>query len=157
MPEIYLVLHNIRSLYNVGSLFRTADGAGVTRMFLTGYTGTPPRKEIKKTALGAEDNVPWEHDWDIDAVLQKLKNQGVQIVGVECSPESQHYMDIGYQSPVALVLGNEVTGVEDEVRAYCDVVAHVPMHGIKESLNVSVCGGVLLYGLRHVFNTKGRA
>lgn len=148
MSEIYLILHNIRSLYNVGSLFRTADGAGVRKIFLTGFTGTPPRKEIHKTALGAELSVPWEHHWELEPVLQMLRDQRVQLVGVERSLESQHYLRVPYCAAVAFILGNEVWGVEPEVMEQVDTLVHIPMYGQKQSLNVAVCGGILLYGVR---------
>jgi 23S rRNA (guanosine2251-2'-O)-methyltransferase len=148
MTDIYLILHNIRSLHNVGSLFRTADGAGVKKIYLTGFTGTPPRKEIHKTALGAEEHVDWEHNWELEEVLKKLKDQGVQIVGVECAEQSQHYLAVHYASAVAFILGNEVWGVEPEIMEQVDCLVHIPMYGVKQSLNVAVCGGILLYGVR---------
>ena len=148
MSDIYLILHNIRSLYNVGSLFRTADGAGVRKIFLTGFTGAPPRKEIQKTALGAEDFVDWEHHWELEPVLESLRREGVQIVAVEKDAHSVHYLRAAYRLPVAFVLGNEVWGVEPEILAGADLRVSVPMLGQKQSLNVAVCGGVLLYGVR---------
>lgn len=150
MTEITLILHNIRSLHNVGSLFRTADGAGVKKIFLTGFTGCPPRKEIHKTALGAEEHVEWEHHWELETVLTTLKSQGVQIVGVESAAQSQHYLRIDYAPAVAFILGNEVWGVEPEIMEQVDQLVQIPMYGIKESLNVAVCGGILLYGVREV-------
>jgi 23S rRNA (guanosine2251-2'-O)-methyltransferase len=150
MTEITLILHNIRSLHNVGSLFRTADGAGVKKIFLTGFTGCPPRKEIHKTALGAEEHVEWSHHWELEEVLKKLKSEGVQIVGVESDAQSQHYLQIAYAPAVAFILGNEVWGVEPEIREQVDQLVQIPMYGIKESLNVAVCGGILLYGVREV-------
>ncbi|MGE3724473.1 MAG: TrmH family RNA methyltransferase [Candidatus Sericytochromatia bacterium] len=150
MTEITLILHNIRSLHNVGSLFRTADGAGVKKIFLTGFTGCPPRKEIHKTALGAEEHVEWEHHWELETVLTTLKSQRVQIVGVESAAQSQHYLRIDYAPAVAFILGNEVWGVEPEIMEQVDQLVQIPMYGIKESLNVAVCGGILLYGVREV-------
>jgi 23S rRNA (guanosine2251-2'-O)-methyltransferase len=148
MTDIYLILHNIRSLHNVGSLFRTADGAGVRKIFLTGFTGTPPRQEIHKTALGAEDFVDWEHQWELEPVLTRLRQDGIQIVAVERDQRSQHYLRASYHLPVAFLLGNEVWGVEPEVMDQVDLLVSVPMLGQKQSLNVAVCGGVLLYGVR---------
>lgn len=156
MTEIYLILHNIRSLHNVGSLFRTADGAGVKKIFLTGFTGCPPRKEIHKTALGAEEHVEWEHNWELEVVLKTLKSQGIQIVGVESDAQSQHYLEIPYAQSVAFILGNEVWGVEPEIMEQVDQLVQIPMYGIKESLNVSVCGGILLYGVREVVRVRAQ-
>jgi len=155
MSEIYLILHNIRSLHNVGSLFRTADGAGVSKIYLTGLTGFPPRKEIHKTALGAEEFVAWEHHWELEPVLNQLKAEGVQLIGVERCERSQHYLRVDYRLPVAFLLGNEVWGLEPEVIESMDALVNIPMHGQKESLNVSVCGGILLYGVRAWAEFKG--
>lgn len=150
MSELRLVLiaHNIRSLYNVGSLFRTCDGAGVRQLWLTGYSGFPPRKEISKTALGAEEAVKWQHSWEIAPVLTHLREQGFTIAAVEQTEQSQVYTDYRVPDKLALILGNEVSGLEPEVLALIDTALHVPMLGIKKSLNVAVCGGVILYGLR---------
>jgi tRNA G18 (ribose-2'-O)-methylase SpoU len=147
-PIIDVILHNVRSLYNVGSFFRTCDGAGVRHLYLTGYTGFPPRKEIAKTALGAEEHLAWSHHWELVPVLEQLRAAGTQVVAVERNPRSQHYLEVAYRPSVALLFGNEVTGIEAEVEALCDATAEVPMHGFKESLNVAVCGGILLYGVR---------
>jgi 23S rRNA (guanosine2251-2'-O)-methyltransferase len=147
-PIIDVILHNVRSLYNVGSFFRTCDGAGVRHLYLTGYTGFPPRKEISKTALGAEEHLSWSHHWELLPLLEQIKAEGTQLVAVERNPRSQHYLEVAYRPPVALLFGNEVTGIEAEVEALCDATAQVPMHGFKESLNVAVCGGILLYGVR---------
>lgn len=146
----YLILHNIRSNQNVGSLFRTADSAGISKIFLTGYTPAPldkyerPVKEIAKTALGAEKTVPSEK-MDIQGCIEMLKKEGVQIVAIEQSTNSIPYRNVEIQFPVAFILGNEVTGVEKEILDLCDVIAEIPMHGEKESLNVSVAGGIALF------------
>jgi len=146
----YLILHNIRSGQNVGSLFRTADSAGVQKIFLTGYTPTPldkyerPVKEIAKTALGAEKSIPWETCSFEDCVL-KLKKENVQMVAIEQAESSVPYRKVNILFPVAFVLGNEVTGLEPEVLRHCDVIAEIPMKGEKESLNVSVAGGIAIF------------
>lgn len=149
--KINVILHNIRSLYNVGSFFRTCDGVDIEKLYLTGYTGYPPRKEITKTALGAENHVSWEQHRELAPLLCSLKQQGVMIVAVERTATSQHYLAVPYRFPVAVIFGNEVTGVENEWLAQVDAIAHVPMLGYKESLNVAVCGGVVLYGLRQLW------
>lgn len=152
---LHVIVHNVRSLYNVGSFFRTCDGAGIEKLYLTGYSGFPPRKEITKTALGAEESVAWEQHWDLAPLLQNLKARGVMLVAIERSATSQHYLEIPYRFPLAVIFGNEVTGVESEWLQQVDATAHVPMFGGKESLNVAVCGGVVLYGLRQLW--EGRA
>lgn len=149
--SLILIAHNIRSLFNVGSLFRTCDGAGIQRLYLTGYTGFPPRKEITKTALGAEESVDWAHHWEIEDVLYPLKATGYEIWCVEKSQSSQDYTRPHIPEKLALILGNEVSGVEPELLEHSDKTIHVPMYGHKVSLNVSVCAGVILYGLQSRF------
>jgi tRNA G18 (ribose-2'-O)-methylase SpoU len=153
--ELVLVAHNIRSLHNVGSLFRTADGAGVNRFYLTGYTGCPPRKEISKTALGAELSVPWEHHWELAPVLNLLRAEGYAVAAIERNARSQAYTDYRVPARLALILGNEVTGLDAEAMGEADTVLEVPMLGQKESLNVAVCGGVMLYGIRALWSFQG--
>lgn len=151
--EVYVILHNIRSLHNVGSMFRTADAAGVSKLFLTGYTPTPVnrlgavRSEITKTALGAERIVSWEHKKDISAVLKKLRSANVQLVAVEQDTRAVDYRTLKVRRPVALLMGNEVRGLSRAVRNVCDAIIEIPMRGQKESLNVSVAFGVVLYSL----------
>lgn len=149
---IYLIIHDVRSAHNVGSLFRTADGVGVAKIFLTGYTGAPidrfGRKDTKvsKVSLGAEDTVPWEKR-DIAELVAELKKQTVKVVALEQSPNAvplDAYVPTG---DVALVVGNEVGGVPDDVLALCDAVVEIPMRGSKESFNVSVATGIALYKL----------
>lgn len=149
MPRhIRLLAHNIRSLWNVGSFFRTADAFAVEKVYLTGYTGTPPRKEISKTSLGADEWLPWEHAEDPATVLRALKADGWTIVALELTPDA---VDINVYEPpdkLCLVLGHEVTGVSDELIDLCDVALQIPMLGKKESLNVAVATGVALHRLR---------
>lgn len=146
----YLILHDIRSNQNVGSLFRTADAAGISKIYLTGYTPTPldkyerPVKQIAKTALGAEKTVLSEKK-DIQDCIEMLKKEGVQIIAIEQSEKSVPYRDVEVTFPAAFILGNEVTGIEKEILDLCDVIAEIPMQGEKESLNVSVAGGVALF------------
>ncbi len=142
---VVAVLENIRSLYNVGSMFRTADGAGIEKLYLTGYTGYPPRKEIDKTALGSTESVSWEHNTDTIAVLRHLKEQGYQLVVLEHTDASVMYTDAAFQFPVCIVLGNEVDGVTPEVAEMCHMAIEIPMRGVKQSLNVAVACGVVLY------------
>jgi len=142
----FLLLDNIRSMQNVGALFRTADGAGFQKIYLTGITPTPPRKEISKTALGAELTVPWEWYEDPLEILGKLRQQWVQIVTLEQSSRSIPYTEISLESrPVCLVLGNEVSGVWSQILDLSDTVIEIPMLGSKQSLNVSTAGGICMY------------
>lgn len=145
--QIVALLHNIRSLHNVGSIFRTSDGAGVRKLFLCGETGYPPRPEIAKTALGAEESVPWEYWMDAVECVAKLKKEGVRIVGLELTPHSVDYRDVVARGPVCLVVGNEVAGLPAELLALCDEYMQIPMRGEKESLNVSVAFGIAAYAL----------
>ena len=147
-----MILHNLRSEENVGSLFRTADAFGVEKIYLTGYTPAPidrfkrPVSKIAKTALGAERIVPWEQG-SVAAVISALKSERVRILALEQDVRSVALH--AYQRParVAVVLGNEVEGIDAATLALCDDVVHIPMRGTKESLNVAVAGGVALYTL----------
>ncbi|MBT4349798.1 RNA methyltransferase [bacterium] len=149
--EFYLIAHNIRSLYNVGTIFRTADALGVDRLFLTGYTGCPPRKEISKVALGAEDSVPWKHYKNTTHLIKKLKAEGVQIIALEKNNKSINYLDFKPKFPVALILGHEIEGVSSQLLKQADKTISLPMNGIKESLNVGVAMAVAGY---HVISQK---
>jgi len=149
--KTFVILHNIRSAHNVGAIFRTADGAGVSKIFLTGYTPAPidrfgrPRKEIMKTSLSATESVPWEEYGDIDSCLLKLRQEGVTIVAVEQHPLSKIYRDYIPTGDTAYIFGNEIDGVPYDVCESADAVLSIPMHGEKESLNVSVTAGIILF------------
>ncbi|MFH0851823.1 MAG: RNA methyltransferase [Candidatus Peregrinibacteria bacterium] len=148
--RILLLAHNIRSLWNVGSLFRTSDAFGVERIYLTGYTASPPRREISKTALGAEETVPWEKAEDPAQVIAKLKKQGFTIVALEQARGAKDLKDYEPPSKICLIVGHEVLGVPKELLKLCDDIVHIPMHGGKESLNVAVVAGIALHHLRSV-------
>lgn len=145
---IRLLAHNVRSLLNVGSFFRTCDAFAVERLTLTGYTGTPPRKEISKTTIGAEKTVLWEHAADPVVVLQNMKRDGWQIVALELMPTAIDIDSFEPSDRVCLVVGHELTGVPKDILACCDTVVSIPMLGSKESLNVAVAAGVALHRLR---------
>lgn len=142
-----IIAHNLRSLHNVGSIFRSADVFAVEKIFLTGYTGTPPQKEIAKTALGSEDRVAWEKVENIFSLIEKLRAEGYQVIGLETGEDARPLGDLSSDKPIALVLGNEVTGIEPEVREKLDVLAEIPMLGPKKSLNVSVAAGIAMFVL----------
>lgn len=151
MSEIALILLDIRSSENVGSIFRTSDAAGVSKLFLAGYTPAPldrfKRKNTKlaKAALGAEQFVPWESALDVQELIARLKKEGWQIVAVEQDPRSVSYETFRPASRVAYILGNEVEGVAKEALEACDAIVEIPMRGKKESLNVSVAAGIVLF------------
>ena len=139
------VLNNIRSLYNVGSIFRTADGAGLEKLWLCGITGCPPNNMISKTALGAENLIPWEHRQDAIELLRQLKGKGYKIVLLEQIGGSILYQDFKPEGKTCLVVGNEISGVSDELLSLCDVALEIEMRGAKNSLNVSVAFGIAAY------------
>ncbi len=147
---VVLVLHDVRSSHNVGSAFRTADGAGVTKIYLTGYTPAPVDRfgrevsEIAKTALGAEKTLVWEKK-EISECLTKLKEEGFQVIALEQHLNSVDYKSVKPKYPVTFVFGNEVDGLNQDILKMCDVIAEIPMKGGKESLNVSVAFGIGVY------------
>lgn len=143
-----VILNNIRSLYNVGSMFRTADGVGVEKIWLCGITGYPPHKDIAKTALGAETRVPWDHCYDIVALIRDLKDRGYKIVLLEQMDQSVEFAEFCPRGPVCLVVGNEIEGVSEGVVPYCDAAVEIEMAGMKNSLNVAVAFGIVAYHFR---------
>lgn len=151
--EIIVTLDNIRSRENVGSIFRTADAAGVDKIYLCGITPTPPHEKISKTALGAETYVPWEYHKQTWRLLAKLK-RGMSIVALEQTKESEDVFKFKPKFPLVLVLGNEVKGLSPQILKYCDKKIFIPMYGKKESLNVSVAAGIALYQLKMRFNHR---
>ncbi len=146
--HICLLAHNVRSLWNVGSFFRTCDALGVEKLYLTGYTGIPPRKEITKVAIGAEEFVPWEHREDPIAIVQELEAKGWQIVALELLPQAKELTSFRPAEHVCLIVGHELSGVPGEILGLCDAVIKIPMLGKKESLNVAVAAGIALHQLR---------
>lgn len=154
MTDLVVIAHNIRSLHNVGSIFRTSEGAGVNKIFLTGYTGIPPRKEISKVALGSENVIAWQQFKNISSLITKLKTDGYFVIALEQDPRSVSYRDIKIpiQKKVALIVGNEVLGVSKALRDKADVIAEIPMIGSRKSLNVSVAFGIAIYSISESFN-----
>lgn len=150
-----VVLNNIRSLYNVGSIFRTADGAGVEKIWLCGITGQPPSSRISKTALGAETQVPWEYREDARGLINELKRRQYQIILLEQARESRPYETFEPTSPVCLVLGNEIEGVSQDILSVSDEAIEIEMAGLKNSLNVSVAFGVVAYHFRNCLKNNG--
>ena len=142
---LYALCENIRSLYNVGSIFRTSDAVRLDKLFLTGYTGYPPRKEIDKTALGAVDSVEWEYSENTIEVVRQIKKKNIQIVALEHTTNSISYADFEFTFPFCLLLGNEVDGLTNELIREADASIEIPMFGLKQSLNVSVAYGIVMY------------
>ena len=146
--EFYVICDNIRSLENIGSIFRTADALGVTKIFLCGISGRPPHQKISKTALGAENDVPFEYYRQTGRLLDKLKKEKVSIVALEQSLKSVEYSTFNPKFPLALVIGNEVTGIKNHILKKADKIIFLPMKGKKESLNVSVAFGIAGYEIK---------
>ncbi len=152
MP-VYILLDNIRSSYNVGSIFRTSDGAMIKKLILCGYTPHPPKKEVLKTALGSHESVEWEYVKDPVEAVKKLKSDGVKICALEHTDKSVHYSSITKNDfPLCMILGNEITGVSQELIDLCDFSIEIPQYGIKQSLNVAVAYGVAVFELRKVYS-----
>ncbi len=149
------LLDSVRSLYNVGSMFRTADGARIKKLYLCGYTPHPPRREIEKTALGATATVPWEYQRDPLVPLRELKAGGTRIIVLEQTDASIPYYDVPKKDfPLCLVVGNEITGVSKEIVELADGAIDIPMYGMKQSLNVAVAFGIAVFGLLHRWQEK---
>lgn len=155
--SVVAIFHDVRSAHNVGSLFRTADGAGISKIYLTGYTPAPRDRfgredaSIAKTALGAEKHIQWEKG-EVSEVISKLKEEGYAVVGVEQTAGSLDYRTYNPSEKTAYIFGNEVGGLSQGVLAQCDVVVEIPMNGKKESLNVSVAAGIILFRLADKLN-----
>ena len=148
---VCLILHNIRSVYNVASIFRTAECAGVSQIYLTGITPTPTdrfgraRKDFAKVSLGAEKTVPFEYRANVTALVRRLQKEKVLCIAVEQAKNSVDYRRVRVRKHTAYLLGNEVSGVPPFLLRHCDVVVEIPMRGSKESLNVAVAVGVILF------------
>ncbi|HVZ40857.1 MAG TPA: RNA methyltransferase [Candidatus Kapabacteria bacterium] len=142
------ILEDIRSLYNVGSCFRTADAMLLDRLVLCGYTPAPPRKEIAKTALGATESVPWEYVQDTAEAIIALKGEGYRVLALEITDSGVPLDRIAYDGrPIAFVAGNEIAGVSARALAECDGAVEIPMYGVKHSLNVAVAFGIAAWEL----------
>ncbi len=145
--QLILIAHNIRSLHNVGAIFRTADSFGVSKIYLTGYTGAPPDPKITKVALGADEYVPWEKVKNLGPLLKKLRTQKIRIAVLENNVKYKTIPLPKYRAkfPLALILGEETKGNTKQILDLADDILEIPMYGQKESLNVSVACGVALY------------
>ena len=146
LPVVAL-LDNVRSMYNVGAFFRAADGVGLEKLCLCGITAHPPKKAIAKTALGAEQTVPWEHNWNAIDVAEKMRRNGFELAAIETTPHSVDLFEWHPKFPVCVAFGHEVDGLRSELIEMADTHVHVPMLGQKTSLNVATAAGVVLYEL----------
>lgn len=173
---LVLIAHNVRSAHNVGALFRTADGAGVTKVFLTGYTPRPyvpkknavddnrryvtltkAEKELAKTALGAEMSMRWTRMTSVKKALATLRREKYTVVGLEQSATSYDYREYAPVGPLALVVGNEVRGLDPAILKQCDAIIAIPMRGTKNSLNVAVATGIALYQIANIMENNKRS
>jgi len=151
---IILIVDSVRSAYNIGSIFRSADSAGIEKIILCGYCPIPPREDISKTALDADKTVLWEYSKDCTDAIRACKEKGYTVLAVELTEmgilydalEAMHY-------PLALVVGNEVSGIDDECIALCDGAIEIPMYGVKHSLNVAVASGIIMYEAVRIYRT----
>jgi len=152
---VFVLLDNVRSAYNVGAFFRTADATGIERLVLTGITARPPHRGIAKTALGAEERVAWQAAPDALGCIGDLRARGVEIAAVETAPTAVDLFDWRPAFPVCVVFGHEVDGTRPEVLAAADTVVCLPMRGNKRSLNVATAGGIVLYELLRKYRALG--
>lgn len=148
---VSILLDNVRSMYNVGAFFRTADAAGVEKLYLCGITAYPPKSGIGKTALGAEERVAWEHSWEALPVVSSLRSAGYELAAVETSLHAVDLFDWKPRFPVCVVFGHEVEGIQPQILELCDTHVRIPMLGVKHSLNVATAGGVVMYELLRKF------
>lgn len=154
--DVYVMLDNVRSAQNVGSMFRTCDAAMVGRMFLSGITGCPPNRKLAKTALTSELYVPWEHHATAEAAVARIRGLGLPIVAVETGPASVSCFEYVFPRPVCLAFGHEVAGVSEDVVRASDMIVHIPMAGIKNSMNVAVAHGVVVFEVVRQYMTANR-
>lgn len=155
---VILILDSIRSVYNIGSIFRSADSAGIEKIILCGYCPKPPREDITKTALGADQTVSWEYVRESTEAVRRCKEMGYTVLAVELTNQGIQYDALKAEHfPLALVLGNEISGIDDDVLKLCDGAIEIPMYGVKHSLNVAVASGIMIYEAvrsyrSHLFN-----
>jgi len=143
---VSVILSDVRSLYNVGSTFRTCDSALVSELILTGFTPYPPRKEIEKTALGAVETVPWKYFRNIADAIDYQRTKHYKIAALEITDNYVNYDELPFASyPICIIAGNELTGIDNKVLDLCDFSIQIPMYGVKHSLNVSIATGIAIY------------
>lgn len=152
---LIIILDNVRSLHNIGAIFRTADAFLIEKIYLCGITATPPHKDIRKTALGATESVDWEYVKDTSTLIEKLKNQPIELIAIEQAENAKHLQN--YQphqhKTTAMIFGNEVKGVSQNIVDLCDLVVEIPQFGTKHSLNISVSAGICIWDYFSKFTT----
>ncbi len=153
---VFAILDNIRSVWNVGSIFRTADSVALGGLYLCGMTATPPRPDIEKTALGATKSVPWDYWSDSVAAARHLKDQGLPLIALEQTERSVSWDSFDFPFPHCFIVGHEVNGVDEELLDLVDHVVEIPMAGVKHSLNVAVSFGVLAFEIRRRYLQTSR-
>ena len=153
---VAVLLDNVRSMYNVGAFFRVADGVGLQRLCLCGITAHPPKKAITKTALGAEETVPWEHDWDAVRMAKKMRDEGFEIAAIETSSQAVDLFDWEPKFPVCVAFGHEVDGLRPELLEIASTHVRIPMLGRKTSLNVATAAGIVVYELLRKYRSLAR-
>lgn len=156
MPS-FALLDNIRSVWNVGSIFRTADAVGLGGLYLCGMTATPPRKDMEKTALGATLTVPWDFWQNSLDCAHRVKDQGMALVALEQAPGARDWQELDFPFPHCFVVGHEVSGVSTDILKLADEVVEIPMAGVKHSLNVAVSFGVLAFQIRNQWRAGAEA
>ncbi len=150
---VYVMLNSIRSSYNVGSIFRTSDGAMIEKLYICGYTPYPPKKEVLKTALGSQESVDWEYVENPAELIKRMKSDGIKICSLEQTDKSFPYYELSKEHfPLCLIIGNEITGVDQELIDLCDFSIEIPQFGIKQSLNVAVAYGITIFDLRRLYD-----
>ena len=148
---VFALLDNVRSVWNVGSIFRTADAAGLAGLYLCGMTATPPRPDMEKTALGATETVPWDYWPDSRAAVEHLRASGVRVIALEQTPDARPFDQLDPVFPACFVVGHEVRGVSAAVAEAADVRVEIPMSGAKQSLNVAVSFGLMAFEMRRLW------
>ena len=152
---IYILCDNIRSIYNVGSIFRTSDAALIEKLYLTGYTPHPPRPEIEKVALGSTNSVPWEYFHNPVDAVSALKTKRVKIASLEIAENSRNYSDLNKNDfPLCLILGNELSGVSNELIELSDFSLEIPQYGFKHSMNVAVAYGIAVFEMIRILKSN---
>ena len=148
---VYVVLDNLRSAFNVGSIVRTADCALVQKIYFCGITAHPPHKKLEKTSLGSLSYVPWEYKNSAVTAIHELKHKGIEIVALELTTQSQLIWNYSFSLPVALVLGNEALGISNEILELADAIVEIPVLGFKNSMNVATAFGIVVYEIQRQF------
>lgn len=145
MHRLHIIIDNVRSAFNVGSIFRTADATGCAKIYICGISATPDNPKVNKTALSSTLTVEWEYFYKTEEAIEKLKSQDIPVYAIEVEDNSEHFQTIKFPNPVGLILGNEIDGVKSDILKMSDKIIHIPMQGMKESLNVATAAGIIMF------------